>query len=111
MNQIDFNTEKFYEEMGFSPNIKQKIPLGVGEAIKKYKMAHQNIEHWKEVLAECREEIIEASEGESIQFDGLCVTHYEERGRVDYSAIKELENIDLEKYRKSPIMKSRISLN
>lgn len=37
------------------------------------------------------------------------LTRFEEKGRVDYGAIPELKNIDLDQYRKPPIAKFRIT--
>lgn len=58
---------------------------------------------------EAREMLLSISSGQSIQGFGLKLTHYFEKGRVDYAQIPELNGIDLDRYRKEPIRKSRLS--
>lgn len=56
-----------------------------------------------------REKLLSISQGNSIQGFGLKLTHYVERGRVDYMAIPELQGVNLDMYRKSPVEKTRLS--
>lgn len=56
-----------------------------------------------------REAIITMSEKKNATGGGIKLTRFMRKGNVDYSAIPELQHIELDKYRKNPIESYRIS--
>jgi hypothetical protein len=60
---------------------------------------------------EAREEIVNISGGDSIQGHGVKLTRYWTKGSVDYKKIPELQNIDLDKYRKQGKEQIRLSIS
>lgn len=95
-----------------APDVKHKVESSSNALIAahNYRSVYEKSKAVTIELNEAKKKLMGISNGECIICDGIKITHYHERGRVDYSAIKELENIDLDKYRKSPILKSRITL-
>jgi len=74
-----------------------------------YKAVDQSIKKLLETKEKCRQKLIAMCKDHSCKGYGLKVTKIKERGRVNYGDIPELENIDLERYRKDDIIKWRIS--
>jgi putative phage-type endonuclease len=56
-----------------------------------------------------RKKMIELSGGRNCRGAGLRMTQFTRRGAVDYVRIPELQNVDLEKYRKSPVTSWRFT--
>lgn len=54
--------------------------------------------------------LLKISEGQSALGRRIKLTVYHEKGRVDYSSIPELENVDLDAYRKKPTKKVRLTV-
>lgn len=87
--------------------------------IKETKDWHLHAEVWKDTKRQIklleakeealRDELIEMCEGQSSQGSGIKISKSIRRGNIDYSAIEELNEIDLEKYRKKPTIFWRIS--
>ena len=105
--------EDFYSRMiEFDPPSQKHKVIETPEminAVYDYIEAYTNKKESEEALIKAKEVLCRLSGEECIQSGKLKVTHYYERGRIDYAAIEEIKNIDLEKYRKSAIKKSRIS--
>lgn len=59
--------------------------------------------------SELREQLVGMCRGQSSSGGGIRVTRTLQKGRIDYSEIEELKNIDLERYRKQPVEYWRIS--
>lgn len=58
---------------------------------------------------ECRKILIELSKNQCAQGNGVRLTKYVSRGRIDYGAIEELRGVNLEQYRKPNTVAWRIS--
>jgi putative phage-type endonuclease len=71
----------------------------INEAIKKLEKKEE----------ELRQGLIDLARNQSVIGSGVRLTRYFKKGSVDYSAIPELKEVDLEKYRKSAIEAYRIS--
>ena len=56
-----------------------------------------------------RNALIRLADQQNVAGGGIRVRQIDEKGRVDYSAIPELQNVDLERYRKPGIKKVRIT--
>lgn len=52
-----------------------------------------------------RKDLIDAAQGQNMQGGGIKMTKVVSKGSIDYKAIPELLNVDLDMYRKSPIEK------
>lgn len=78
-------------------------------AVDEYRLAYDMKKKASKMEKEAKERLSLISPGNSIQGFGLKLTHYVERGRVDYSAISELEGVDMDIYRKAPTQKTRVS--
>lgn len=66
----------------------------------------KKLEEREEVL---KEEIIKKADGKNILVNGLKVGRSVRKGNVDYKLIPELKDVNLEKYRKDPIVSWRFS--
>ncbi|MEN8236152.1 MAG: lambda-exonuclease family protein [Pseudomonadota bacterium] len=62
-----------------------------------------------ELEKKARQKLLEISDGRSIQGFGVRLSHYFEKGRVDYNAIPELQGLNLDSYRKAVTGKSRLT--
>lgn len=86
----------------------------------------RNDEEWKEISQlylevneelkgllqrekEIKEKVIEVSEGKNVIGNGIRLQKLLRKGNIDYAKIPELENVDLEKYRKPTTQMWRIS--
>ncbi len=65
--------------------------------IKEFEERVKGLKKSKDAL---KEELIKEAEGKSCKGGGIILTRSYPQGRVDYSAIPELQNVDLNKYRK-----------
>lgn len=57
-----------------------------------------------------REALLRKADGRSVKGNGVKFTRYVERGRVDYSAVPQLEGVNLDSFRKPSTEKWRVSL-
>lgn len=78
----------------------------LAEALKKTKKEINRLEEEEENL---RDELIRISRGESSQGAGITLTKCIGKGKINYSKIEELKNVDLEKYRGKPVNSWRIT--
>lgn len=60
--------------------------------------------------AEVLKEEIESKLEDDTEYDGVKITHYEQKGNIDYSKIEVLKTMDLEQYRKASSKRVRFSL-
>jgi hypothetical protein len=112
-NTLDANTEAFYTQMKAScVKIRsfESITHTPDEAVANFKKAHLELEIAKENLERARDTMIELSNGESVILDGVEITHFTQKGLVDYKAIPELQGVDLDKYRKGASVRTRVAL-
>lgn len=79
------------------------------EAVDRYRLAADMVTRAEEMRDQARNELLLLSKGECIEGFGLKVTHYAQKGTIDYGKIPELEGVDLDKYRKPPSIRTRIS--
>ena len=71
--------------------------------------ALKNLKFWEKEVEESKKMVIEEAAGKNCRGHGYKIEKIFVKGRVDYSLIPELENIDLEKYRKEGAAQWRIS--
>lgn len=69
---------------------------------------HQKLEFLKKQEEELKETLIALSGGSNSKGAGIKLSKVIRKGNVDYNAIPELENVDLEKYRKKHIESWRL---
>ena len=66
------------------------------------------IKHYEKKYEDLKKNLYQLS-GENNSCGGkYMLKHWYEKGRIDYEAIPELKNVNLDAYRKSPIKKSRL---
>jgi putative phage-type endonuclease len=78
-------------------------------AAENYILEKENLEIAQRRYEEARVELIRLSEDHNCRGSGVQLTKVVRRGAVDYSSIPELEDIDLDKYRKDPITSWRVT--
>ena len=71
--------------------------------------AQKEIKEWEEILVANKMKLIELAQGKSCIGGGICFSRTTRKGNVDYSAIPELQGVDLKQYRKNPITFYRIT--
>lgn len=69
-------------------------------AAEQWKQAHASLKAAQDVEKAAREAVIELAGGKTSEGAGIRVIRTERAGSVDYKAIPQLENVDLEQYRK-----------
>jgi putative phage-type endonuclease len=77
----------------------------------KYRIAHQNLKNAEELEQNLKQELIALSQSKSTMGNGIKLSKVVKKGLIDYSAIQEIKNVDLEKYRKKPIEYFRVSID
>lgn len=77
--------------------------------INKWVTVHDSIKNLESLEKEYREEIIKEVNGKNTKAFGLKITKVNQKGRVDYSQIDFLNDVDLEKYRKPPTESWRLT--
>ncbi len=80
-------------------------------AARNWKDAKQRLDHYTLVESQMRKELIEASQSRNSKGFGVKVQKIIRAGSVEYSKIKELQGIDLDKYRKQASESWRITLD
>ncbi len=76
---------------------------------KAWQEAQIAIKYLEELQEKTREKLLELSRGRNTKGCGISVSKYMRKGNVEYKAIPDFENIDLEKYRKKPIEVWRVA--
>lgn len=76
-----------------------------------WKSVHLQIQHLQKREEELRNDLIELSGKHSSQGAGLKLSKVIKRGLVDYKAIPELSNVNLDQYRKAPSESWRLTLS
>lgn len=79
-------------------------------AVDRYTLAKDMLARAEKMEKEARDELLLLSGGDCIEGYGVKVTHYVQKGTVDYAAIPELKGVDLDKYRKPAQLRTRINL-
>lgn len=113
LSLIDFildHANHFLREMNDSfPEVKHEITLLQDEAMKYISDSKRVIKEYQALIDEeemkikkMSEELLSDFNFTKIEAYGISVEWQERKGSVDYSAVKELEGVDLEKYRKKP---------
>ena len=74
-----------------------------------YKDLQQEMNTLEKMLEKSRLNLMQLAGHSNCQGGGLRLSQVVRRGQIDYKAIPELNNIDLEKYRKAPVEYWRIS--
>lgn len=64
----------------------------------------------EEEIKRLREQIIKSAGGKSCEGFGLKISPFIKKGTIDYGSIPEIQNLDLEIYRKAPIENWRITI-
>lgn len=81
------------------------------EAVTLYKEACRQVDYFSEMKETARKELLALSGGLNAKGCGLKLSKIIRRGAVEYSAIPELKGLDLEAYRKAPIVSFRMDLD
>lgn len=63
----------------------------------------KNLSYWENLSKKNKKELIALADGKNSTGNGISLSLIYRKGNIDYSQIPELENIDLEKYRKEKI--------
>lgn len=79
------------------------------EAAQAWSEARNELAEAEEKEKICREGLIYLAGDVSSRGNGVCVTKFSRRGNVDYTKIEALKGVDLEVYRKAPIISWRVS--
>ncbi len=82
--------------------------LGWASAAAEWTKAHSELEAVEKREAESRELLIKLSENQNTIGQGVRLQKIVRKGKVDYKAIPELKDVDLDKYRKDTIESWRI---
>jgi len=76
----------------------------------KYKSVREELAILEKEEAQLKEHLIQLSGGKSCYGKGVYLTKVPRIGAIDYKSIPELEGVDLEKYRKTPVMSWRTTI-
>lgn len=76
----------------------------------RWKQAQEELKKVEEEEAELRAQLISLAQGQNAKGCGVSYQRVPEKGRVDYRNIPELKLIDLDIYRKAPIVKNVLRL-
>lgn len=71
---------------------------------------HQALDKLKQEEEELRKELISMCDDKSSKVGNIKIQKVISKGRIDYSKIEEIKNIDMNKYRKAPTESWRLSL-
>lgn len=78
--------------------------------LEKWKKAKQYLDSWKEKEDLCRRDLIAVAGNDSyVKSNNVTIKRTISKGRVQYNEIPELVEIDLDKYRKDPVVTWRIT--
>lgn len=80
-------------------------------AYQELKRADQELKRAELLEQTLKNELIQLAGSQSSEGAGIRLSKIPRRGAVDYSKIKEIQGLDLEQYRKSPIEYWKISIN
>lgn len=69
-----------------------------------YRSAKENADKSKKHMDEIKKELIEMAQGKNSKSDGAILYKSISKGTVDYAAIPELKQINLDQYRKKPVV-------
>lgn len=116
IEEMLFKQKKFYFDHivpkipPFNPKAIKDVELSESKLInlKNLKQVRDKIKHLKDLEAYLVQQVVEHMD-KSFEIDEFKVTRYFVRGTVDYSLIKEIKHIDLEKYRKDGRWQWKIS--
>lgn len=89
----------------------EKSDLAWQEAVTLYREACRQADYFSELKETARKELLELSSGLNTKGCGLKLSKVVRKGTVDYSAIPELKEINLDQYRKAPVVSYRIDLD
>lgn len=67
-----------------------------------FSIARQEIKKWQEKEEEVKQRLIELADGRNAMGGGIKLMKVLKKGTVDYKVIPEIQEVDLEKYRKPP---------
>lgn len=105
---------RFYQRLKeFDPPSPKHRKLETQEMLKavdRYTVAKDMLSRAEKMEKEAREELLLLSGGDCIEGYGVKVTHYVQKGTVDYTAIPELKGVDLDKYRRPAQVRTRINV-
>ncbi len=97
-----------------TPPEKTKRKTSVSYEVVKLKKATRLakiIKDSKTRMEKAREELIKISDGRNITGEGFSVFHSQCQGNIDYSRVPQLQDIDLDVYRKPSYMKSTVKVD
>ena len=79
------------------------------DSVSRWEKIQEQLKRLKEEEKEARASLIGQCQGQSSHGGGIFVRRIVEKGRIDYSQVPELKNVNLDVYRKQPIEKWKIT--
>jgi len=73
------------------------------ETSKAWKQAYESLKEFEATERELRAKLIELSRDQNCRGNGVVMKKHLRKGSIDYNAISEIKEINLDKYRKNPI--------
>lgn len=89
--------------------VEKRIDVDWIEKADKWQRAKRALLDAEAVEESARNELIDATDGRNTEGGGVKVTKYSRQGNVDYKSIPELQDVDLEPYRKPSTVSWRVS--
>jgi putative phage-type endonuclease len=99
----------FYPPKILSKDYQERADKEWQEASIKYLEAKKNSDYWQDQEKALRDQVLSLSNGVNSQGNGLRLTKVIRKGVIDYSSIPQIQEVNLEDYRKSSIESWRIS--
>lgn len=85
------------------------IPLSAVQAIKDWKLQKEIADYHSDLEKKYRELVLKECQNKNTEAAGVKITKIIRRGAVDYALIPEIQDIDLEQYRKPPVESWRLT--